>query len=419
MNNDKQEKSLEIIDEKNMKIETKGKDEVTKYENLQTIGNLETKMTETNEKPDEVAPMPKEKQKHTKRKKTKFEKILFPFLPTILATLIYLLTLMGCYDSLYACLKKYPPKAMLYGLYVMGISGFLYTLQIYLVFIRKLSLIYILVEVLIISFLCFIYDTGTNLISHGGYNRIILFSTMLFWMIIIGLSISLYRCFKHYPKLILFIGSFLVISISFYAHYTVTSSCNHWRYGFKNSVITNDSPSCNIESPQVCYYKIFDGFFDVSRMLKAKCRNSNVHSLSTNLLPYTNVPNASYIGFPLTQSYLIKNSSYSTFQQKVLNNMIDLEDSSVPETIRKNTEVAVNFKNGSPELMINVVRNQTLIQERNILYETKTGLPLARNILYVFIDSISRANFSRKLKKFWGWLEEKYVQGYVLYNLLL
>jgi len=134
-------------------------------------------------------------------------------LPTMIATIIYLISLIGCYDSFFVCLKKYPPQAMFYGFLTISLAGLFYVLQFYLFFYKKVNYKYIIFELLLIYFLCFIYDTGTDLIHHGGYNRLILLFSMVFWLIFILVLTLIYKIFKRIPILgMLFIISLITLT---------------------------------------------------------------------------------------------------------------------------------------------------------------------------------------------------------------
>ncbi len=99
---------------------------------------------------------------------------ILKFLPSIVATVIYLITLQGCAESELECLRKFTLDMMQLVVSCIFFSGFLYSIQFYLCFLKKISINHGIIAGLLIFFLCFIYDTGSNVQAHGAYNRIAL-----------------------------------------------------------------------------------------------------------------------------------------------------------------------------------------------------------------------------------------------------
>jgi len=76
-------------------------------------------------------------------------------------------------------------------------------------------------------------------------------------------------------------------------------------------------------------------------------------------------------------------------------------------------EVTINYHKSPPEVNINLKVNQTLIEERAEIFKNYKDKVLSKNVLYVFIDSLSRTNFRRKLPKLYNWLESKHYLYYM------
>ena len=84
----------------------------------------------------------------------------------------------------------------------------------------------------------------------------------------------------------------------------------------------------------------------------------------------------------------------------VSNNMVDMDNKEILDKHFKDKmpEIYVDFSdNGKGKLFIDVHFNKTLSDERK-LKESNTN-PYSRNVLLLYIDSLSRANAMRQLKK--------------------
>jgi len=97
-------------------------------------------------------------------------------------------------------------------------------------------------------------------------------------------------------------------------------------------------------------------------------------------------------------------------------NMIDMDDPSVPDSIKNNVEFTVDISDPSHhKLEIDVKRNEKRSQEQKklrdeiISKEKEDGTYKSRmdkNVLLIYIDNISRANFMRRLSKTAEWLSQ-------------
>jgi len=113
-----------------------------------------------------------------------------------------------------------------------------------------------------------------------------------------------------------------------------------------------------------------------------------------------------HIGYPLTNKDPICNLDYiesiseNLIQKYFLKNLVDMENKEVLAEHYKDRipEIEVDFsKNINGEMNINLNYNKTLSEER-ILLEKKIT-PYSNNIIILYIDSVSRVNSLRQLKK--------------------
>ena len=54
------------------------------------------------------------------------------------------------------------------------------------------------------------------------------------------------------------------IYLIFRINKSISYSCKDWRSGLNNVNLDNDPKTCNIESPNICWYDIFEGVFDLT-----------------------------------------------------------------------------------------------------------------------------------------------------------
>lgn len=334
---------------------------------------------------------------------------IISFFPTIIATTIYMITLTGCYDTEFECLEKYPLHILKYLLYAIFVCGFLFTLQFILYFYDKSSKLQVISTIGIMIFLLFVYDTGTELKSHGAYNRIVLFITIFIWGLIYSVFYMIFFSINKKPILTILI----IFTIIFFSYLKikglVKNSCEGWEIGFKGSIINNMNSKCKVYPPKTCYYKIFDGMFDVSKLFGESCKTMPTNKWSNNE-KYAPDKTAKIIGYPRTERYLIfPDSNYGNLQKKVISNLINMEDPYINHRIKDHIEVTTNYHKNPPEVTINLKYDDELVKERAKIFKQQKENVLSKNVLFIFIDSLSRTNLRRKLPKFYKWIEDKYI----------
>ena len=96
----------------------------------------------------------------------------------LLAVILYLVTLIGCNETQAECLKKFDQTKLKYFAFILITSGFFFTLIYNLAIYRKIKYGITIYTTIIIGILCFVYDTGSDLKSHGAFNRVFLFVIM-------------------------------------------------------------------------------------------------------------------------------------------------------------------------------------------------------------------------------------------------
>jgi hypothetical protein len=187
------------------------------------------------------------------------------------------------------------------------------------------------------------------------------------------------------------------------------TNCNDWPRGLNNTFLDNDSKKygCRIIIPKICPYQILKNFLDFTKFRGKECRKMHIDA-KRKLLKLTDSPyindKVNHIGYPLTNKDPSCNMDFidsnNLIKKYFLKNLVDMENKEVLDQYFNNKfpEVEVDFSNNKyGKMNINLNYNKTLSQERTLLEINST--PYSNNILILYIDSVSRVNSLRQLKK--------------------
>ena len=263
----------------------------------------------------------------------------------------------------------------------------------------KINLIHI-----VITFIIFYkYSHNLHFSDHGYFNFIAYFFFLaLFATIFIIVKGFLYIIKKSYLSLIII----CIISIFFFLSYIFFDpiNCNEWAKGINNTSIENDvhKYGCQIKIPKKCTYKILKYTQDLTKIKGIKCGDLKINARQKYLSASKSInisKETKRIGWPLTNKdpiFLLDCKEDIMPKKFFLSHLIDMDKT---DQINMNlTEIIVDFtKSDFGELIINVNFNETLSKERKQLEYKNT--PFSNNIMIIFLDSVSRANGLRKLKK--------------------
>lgn len=297
------------------------------------------------------------------------------------------------------------------------------------------------ITVLVYSYLCLYYDTGMDLYYHGGYNR--LFFCIFFVIFYILLRIIWYISIKLYNNFYKTISLLITIILLAYAYYLyiIHGSCDYWIYGFKGTKIDNSNSTCVVPIPKICSFTIFDDLVDVARLSKINCADHSQFMYSRDtIIPFTEIKyknETNIIGYPRTEHWDMQNhTAYGSFQKFVLKLMISMDTDAESEDVKHWSEFKVEFfdennKEYIKKLNSNDTDKKSLLDEVGNLKKFNATLKLVKedsiaeeakekrknfnetevafeNILHIFIDSLSRNHFRRKLPKLYSYLENYY-----------
>ncbi len=310
----------------------------------------------------------------------------FSLLLFIISFYLYIKSLEGCYQETYKCVKNI--SFFFYIGYLIFFSAALMSIILEMtIFFKKWYLI--------LYFLPFIDNflkhNDKTLIDHGWYNIIcfMFFLTFDFLLIkIIKLYIFLLKK-KIYIKLLILIIINLIIYLII-KKYRI-SACENYFNGYGGYKLNNNKEenSCFIIKPKKCDIPILSGLIDYSLLINScENRNNDKKSFINYLKKFKINLNFSKdeFYFPITTEFGSKN-----FREYVIKNIRTEKIEGI------NDQVSIKFKNDKGNFEINLKYNKTLVAEKRFL--AKKFPVKYENIFIVYIDSLSRNHFMRKLKK--------------------
>ena len=341
--------------------------------------------------------------------------ILIIFL-SFLSFYFYIISFKGCDGTQSYCLVTLSPSFFyLLGIYIM-ISSIISLYIIYQILIRAASFLHLVYYIPILIYLLYFVDNGSDLSHHGSYNKMIFF-VLFCSFVIIFIIFSIIKYIYHKYQIIFVSLTLSLIWIIIYVNIKIRKNCDIWYNGLNGIKIENNQnfDKCKIVHPKKCWINLLDGIFDVSRILKEDCNNfrgGEKMELLKYLSPYLNTSNK--FGFPITTNYTWLNQShFDRFFNNVMADIIPLDKidiNKIPKEERP--EIILNFDpiTQMGKIDININKNPKLIKERKKLYDSlqKKEKPKYNNILFLYIDAISRPEFLRSMKHTQKFLSKYY-----------
>ena len=273
-------------------------------------------------------------------------------------------------------------------------------------------------EIIIVFLLFYKYSNGYYFHDHGFFNFAAYFILLILILIISFLLRGLIFCFKKYFYSFIIIITLIFIALIYFSFFNLIN-CDDWAKGLNNTYIDNDNYryGCQIKIPKNCPYKILKYIQDFTKIKRIKCSEQKREakklllklSKSVNIKEKTN-----RIGFPLTNknpSCFLDDTDDKIVLNYFLNNLIDIDNNT--QTNKISYEIFIDFsKNPYGEMNINVNYNEELSKKRKLL--EKNATPFSNNIMIIYLDSVSRANSMRQLKKTVNFIEKyiSYKGGY-------
>ena len=337
------------------------------------------------------------KNKNETKNNKKILNNLFGFLLFALSYYFYFLSLEKCFDGDDVCCKKLDwIKLKIVQLIISYIIILVLLILIIYNFLSRLHLVH-----LILIFICFYRFSHSSFFhDHGAFNLICLFVIIFLSLLLLLFLKFIFALLKNKYK-----NKFIPITILLFLYNFLTNptNCDDWPKGLNNTYIENDinKYGCQIVFPKKCYYKIISYTQDLSLLSHTSCSNKNKNARK-KILEFTNSPyifkNTSKFGFPLTNNEegQLDGKDDDVLKRYTQHNLIDM-DNNIPPNFPE-PEYIVDFsKDPLGELIIKLNYNLSLSKERKKLENNSN--PYSENILILYIDSVSRQNAIRKLKK--------------------
>ena len=332
----------------------------------------------------------------------KNNKYLFSYL---ISYLLYFLSLEKCYEGEDACCIKI--NWIILKIVELIISCLILSYLIESIILKNSSKLNI-IHIFIVFLLFYTYSHGFFFHDHGYFNFVAYFLFLIIFLIILFISKSIFHLYKkHYYSFIII----CIISICIFFSFLVIDpiNCNDWTKGLNDTYIENDinKYGCQINVPKKCLYKIFKYTQDITKIKGIQCKNKKTEAKKKYLSksPYLS-EETKKIGLPLTNKdpvCFLDGIDDHVIMKYFLSHLIDINNKNI---INKNiSEIIIDFsKNEYGEMIINVNYNETLSKERKKL-ENNT-IPFSNNIMIIYLDSVSRANAIRQLKKTMNFFEK-------------
>jgi hypothetical protein len=319
----------------------------------------------------------------------------------------YILSLEGCSLEQAECLKKQnQDTAVRIGKLIFA-SALMFALLIWSTYLRVSKAYFIQGMIVILLFLFYVYDTGADFATHGSYNRVFFYVFLTLQMIGLTILYIIFRLFLRQKILTTLgcIGAFFLIR--YLKNEWIKGSCEYWDKGFKTTKIS-DVGNCKIYRPKWCFNYLTSNWFDVSALKGIDCdKDRNPEELYL-LREKANRQHAKQLSFPRTEKWnFYQDSLLSEFALNVFFNMGDRNNRS-DDDINVDSEFWIDYTGKHPEVVIQIQRNETLVEERQKKWKEHEGQQVFKNVFFIYFDAIARNHWRRKMKKSFKWFEDQY-----------
>ena len=296
------------------------------------------------------------------------------------------------------------------------ISCLILSILLILIIFNKITKLH-LIHIIIVFRIFYNYSNGYEFHNHGFFNFVGFFFLLTLILsvtfLLRGLISLFYKNYYCFLLIILFVLTLIYLFLSF-----DLINCDDWAKGLNNTYIYNDlnKYGCQINFPKKCPYKILKYFQDNTKIRGINCSNQKKNS--KNLLLKLSKSQISHktkrIAYPLTNKdpiCFLDDIDDIIISKYFLSNLIDIDNNTQNNSFEP--EIIIDFsQNPYGEMKINVNYNGTLSKQRKKLEQN--SVPYSNNIMVIYLDSVSRANSIRQLKKTMNFIEKfiSYKGGY-------
>ena len=320
----------------------------------------------------------------------------------------YIVSLERCYGSIYHCFSMYMSIWWLIKIIIYYfVSTFITSIYIFLS-IHKFISRYYLIPICIFQLGAAIIEKGDEPANHGLINTILLPFILLFYLIILEIIYNLIKCYKKKKYVIFAISLGIIIIGIIVFDYLLRKACRGWENGLGNTKIDFFSEKainengCYPAKPKRCLLPLVDGLLDFNKFLGSKTCDG-IYNKKSELIKYApHLKNAKNIAYPLMKFKDISNRIYlGDLSYWVLERMYDLDNlNNVSDEYKKyEPEAIVHFDDKDKgTLEIKVIRNETAVKQKlENIKKTKDEPVKFENILFLYIDSLSRVQFLKRM----------------------
>ena len=329
---------------------------------------------------------------------------------------LFLIAYLYYYSSLESCFKGEEICSSLFNWQLIKVyqelkSCFLTAFILELIFYKLISKFHF-IHFLLAFLMFYKYRHGTDFEDHGYFNFIFFFIILSLIIIIIIPFNSLFYIIRKKKSLVYsFIYIWALITIIYYFYFYIyikRINCDDWGKGLNKTFIINNKSiyGCQIQFPKKCSYKLFHFFQDFTKIIGKNCtkmikRKARKILVDKAISPFLKNETLLF-GYPLSNRDpdCIKEKSRNTLKNNFFNNLVDMNNKQILNKFFNNRipEVLVNFTGSvQGKMEIDVHFDQNLSKSRKLL--EKNSEPLSNNVLVIYIDSVSRKNSIRELKK--------------------
>jgi hypothetical protein len=214
--------------------------------------------------------------------------------------------------------------------------------------------------------------------------------------------------------------------MNLYTYLLNKSNCAKWGIGLNNTSINkfNDTSECSIIIPKKCPMNAYYGIMDFSRLLKINCKKTDIINSRNLLLKYLKKDNPSYdfskttkFGYPNSNIFSVNQfNNLKDFNKEIISNILDYDNKNNIKYLDENnrSEIILEFYNNFKDanIKINVNFKKNLSKKRK---KKENINSIYNNVLFIFLDTLSRAHFQRTMKKTSKFLE-KYMKKNNFYS---
>ena len=351
---------------------------------------------------------------------------IIAFLYNLLAFLFYYLSLEGCFDKQSKCIPllstMFLGRILIFGM----MFSIMISIELYLI-INKIIYFFHLIYIILFYIVIYHYDHGSKLDHHGLYNFFLTLLLIIIFAIIFGIiNIIIYvkkKKNKIYQSILFIIFFYYILRIIFFS-ISLRNSCRNWDKGLNSTTLDNSNEyRCQIKYPKKCLIYSLNDYFDMSYYLHKKCTpNSNQENEQKLFLKYLKLEknilsksNLTHFGIPLTVNNpnFGKNNFYNiydfVYKNTILMELYNTNNSEYYSNEPKpEVEIFYDKKKKIRKGIININKNETLSKIRNEITNniTNENISLFNNVMLIYIDSVSRQHFLRKMKKTSAFIEK-------------